>query len=260
MTGRRLDLELVHRQLASSRNVAQRLVAEGKVLVNEHPARRPSSMVTPKDRIRVTEQERWVSRAALKLLGVLDEVDPDNSLFADGPVVLDAGASTGGFTQVCLQRGARLVHAFDVGHDQLDESLRRDPRVHQIDGFNLRGLTLDDLPAPVDLVVCDVSFISVRLLLGPLLSVLRPEGHALVMVKPQFEVGRGRLGPGGVVLDPVLQREAVEAVRADATALGWASTEPRPASITGASGNQEFFVLLGRSEGGIDPLLVISGR
>ncbi|MGA4507705.1 TlyA family RNA methyltransferase [Propionibacteriaceae bacterium G1746] len=242
----RLDVALVARALARSRTAGQRLIAGGRVRVNGETVRRASSPVDDADAIDVTLDHHWVSRAALKLVGVLDEIDPDNLLFADGPTVLDAGASTGGFTQVCLQRGARLVHAVDVGHDQLDPGLRADPRVHVVEGFNLRDLTPDDLPGPVDLVVCDVSFVSVRLLLAPLLSVLKADGDALVMVKPQFEVGRERLGNGGVVTDPRLQHEAVQVVRDDAAALGWGSSEPRPATLTGATGNQEFFVHLRR--------------
>lgn len=246
--GRRLDVELVARGLATSRNISQRLVAEDKVLLNGQPVRRTSTLVTDGDLLEVTQTQQWVSRAALKLIGILDEIDPDNALFADGPVVLDAGASTGGFTQVCLHRGARRVHAIDVGHDQLEVSLRADPRVHAVDGFNLRELTPDDLPELVDLVVCDVSFISVRMLLAPLLSVLKPHGQALVMVKPQFEVGRKRLGAGGVVTNPDVHTEVVQLVRDDAAALGWTSSEPRPAAITGGAGNQEFFLLLQRAE------------
>ncbi|MGA4668186.1 TlyA family RNA methyltransferase [Propionibacteriaceae bacterium Y1923] len=244
---RRLDLELVARGLAPSRNIAQRLVAAGVVRVNGTPAIRSATPVDSDDLVEVAGRQRWVSRAGEKLAGILDELDPDNTWFADAPVVLDAGASTGGFTQVCLHRGAGLVHAIDVGHDQLDPGLRADPRVRVVEGFNLRHLTPDDLPGGVDLVVCDVSFISVRLLLEPLLSVLRPHGRALVMVKPQFEVGRERLGAGGVVSDPELQAEAVQAVREDAARLGWASSEPHPARITGSAGNQEFFLLLRRS-------------
>ena len=244
--GRRLDLELVARGLATSRNLAQGLVAENQVLLNGALATRSSTPVTPDDLLEVIRAEQWVSRAALKLIGILEDVDPDNRLFAEGPVVLDAGASTGGFTQVCLRRGASRVYAVDVGHDQLDSGLRADPRVHAMDGFNLRELTADDLPELVDLVVCDVSFISMRLLLAPVLSVLKPQGRALIMVKPQFEVGRSRLGAGGVVTDVGVQAEVVQTVREDAAALGWTSTEPTPAAITGSAGNQEFFLVLQR--------------
>lgn len=246
--GRRLDLELVARGLATSRNIAQRLVADQQVLLNGEPVTRTSTPVGPDDLLEVIVAQQWVSRAALKLIGILDEIDPENTLFADAPVVLDAGASTGGFTQVCLHRGAGRVHAIDVGHDQLDAGLRADPRVHALDGFNLRALTPADLPELVDLVVCDVSFISVRMLLGPVLSVLKPAGRALVMVKPQFEVGRSRLGAGGVVTDPAVRDEVVQDVRDDAAALGWASSEPRPAAITGSAGNQEFFLVLQRAD------------
>lgn len=244
----RLDLALVERGLASSRTRAQRLLRDGLVRLNGHLTTRGSQPVSASDLVVVDlgEEHRWVSRAALKLDRALDELDPDGRLFAGSPVVLDAGASTGGFTQVCLERGARLVHAVDVGHDQLHPDLRADPRVHVVEGFNLRDLTPESLPGPVDLVVCDVSFISVRLLLGPLFSVLAPHGRALVMVKPQFEVGREALGSGGLVTDPALQEGSVQQVIADARQLGWQATEPRPAAIPGTHGNQEFFVLFGR--------------
>lgn len=252
--GRRLDQALVDRGLARSRSRASDLVAEGHVRLNGAVARKAATPVGPQDVLEVIAAPAWVSRAALKLVGALDEVDPGGALFAAGPVVLDAGASTGGFTQVCLARGASLVHAIDVGHDQLDPALRADPRVRVVEGFNLRDLTPEHLPGAVDLVVCDVSFISLRLLLGPLLSVLRPEGVALLMVKPQFEVGRDRLGPGGVVADPDLRREAVDAVLSEARALGWMALARRPAVITGAHGNQEYFVLLARRDGSSDPV------
>ena len=241
----RLDVALVQRGLARSRTAAQVMVAEGEVRLNGRTVVKPATQVLPADDLAVTPVHRWVSRGAQKLLGALDELDPDGQLVS-GAVVLDAGACTGGFTQVCLERGARRVHAVDVGHDQLAPSLRSDPRVVVTEGFNLRHLTPQTLPEPIDLVVCDVSFISLRLLLGPLLSALGPQGHALLMVKPQFEVGRERLGAGGVVSDPQLQAQAVQQVIDDAAELGWSSTQPRPARLPGAHGNQEFFILLSR--------------
>ncbi len=237
----RLDLALVERGIARSRNHAAQLIADGRVTVNTRPAAKQSQPVAPTDEISA-EVERWVSRAAHKLLGALD----DTGLQIPGRV-LDAGASTGGFTQVLLERGARCVHAVDVGHDQLVPELREDPRVVVHEGLNLRDLTLDHLGGePVDLVVGDVSFISLRLLLPRLLGVLNPHGEALLLVKPQFEVGRERLGSGGVVRDAALRREAVDAVCADAVELGWLERWRGESRLPGSAGNVEFFVRLTR--------------
>lgn len=230
----RLDLALVERGLARSRNQAATLIAEGRVRVNGAPARKASFAVGEDDSI-TAESEPWVSRAAHKLIGALDD--------SGTPVparVLDAGASTGGFTQVCLARGAELVFAVDVGHDQLAPELRADPRVVVHEGLNLRDLTLDDLDGePVDLVVGDVSFISLTLLLEPLFAVCR--GEALLLVKPQFEVGRVK---DGVVTDERARRGAVEKVVEQAEALGWRCTWQGESKLPGASGNVEVFVRL----------------
>ncbi len=239
----RLDVELVRRGLVPSRTRAAVWARAGQVLVNGAPETRPSALVSPSDRLEVRHADPWVSRAAHKLLGALDGLGWDTV----PPRVLDAGASTGGFTQVLLTRGALDVYAVDVGHDQLDPTVRHDPRVHVREGLNLRGLTLADLDdEPVDLVVADVSFISLRMLLEPLLGVLRGDGIALIMVKPQFEVGRQRLGHGGVVRDEALRREVVDAVVADAARLGWAERWRAPSVLPGPSGNVEFFVELAR--------------
>ncbi|MEO7588633.1 MAG: TlyA family RNA methyltransferase [Arachnia sp.] len=232
-------MALVARGLARSRTHAATLVREGKVSVDGLVVTKPSLPVTAGSAIHA-DTDRWVSRAAHKLLGALDD-----SGTLVGPRVLDAGASTGGFTQVCLERGAVRVFAVDVGHDQLVPELRDDPRVVVREGLNLRHLVLDDLDGqPVDLVVGDVSFISLTLVLGPLLSVLRPGGCALLLVKPQFEVGRELLGAGGVVRDPALQRAAVDTVVDTASALGWRCDWRAESALPGTAGNVEFFVRL----------------
>ncbi|RRD49278.1 TlyA family RNA methyltransferase [Arachnia propionica] len=237
----RLDKALQTRGLVRSRTRAAALIAEGLVQVDGVVATRPSQQVGPDTVIEATV-EPWVSRAAHKLLGALD----DSGTVVRGRV-LDAGASTGGFTQVALARGAQLVHAVDVGHDQLAPELRDDPRVRVHEGLNLRDLTLEDLDGErMDLVVGDVSFISLRLLLPSLLSVLRPDGEALLLVKPQFEVGRGRLGAGGVVHDPELRRRAVDDVIAVAASLGWDCVWQGTSRLPGAEGNVEFFIRLVR--------------
>lgn len=239
----RLDVALVDRGLASSRTRAQRLVTAGAVLVDGTVALRVADLVTSQHQLAVVESDPWVSRAAHKLLGALDDLAvcvPERAL--------DAGASTGGFTQVLLSRGAHTVHAVDVGHGQLHQSLRGDPRVVQHEGLNLRDLTLDHLGGqPVDLVVADVSFISLTLLLAPLLGVLTPDGQALLMVKPQFEVGRERLGAGGVVRDRADHQRAVTGVVAAAAELDWTERARAVSQLPGPSGNVEFFVLLRRA-------------
>ncbi|WP_203566687.1 TlyA family RNA methyltransferase [Aestuariimicrobium ganziense] len=234
----RLDLALVRLGLARSRSAAQGLVREGRVRVNGTTTTRSSHQVNQTDRVDA-DVDPWVSRAAHKLIGALDD------LHVDVPATcLDAGASTGGFTQVLLSRGATLVHAFDVGHAQLAPVLRDDPRVRSREGFNLRELGLADLgDTTVDLVVADLSFISLTLVVEPLLSVLDPNGTALLMVKPQFEVGREALGAGGVVDDPVLRRQAIEQVVMAVEAQGWRVVDQAPSRLPGPSGNLEHFLL-----------------
>ena len=237
----RLDTELVRRGLVRSRTAAQAAIARGDVLVNGSAAAKPAQSVGIDDAVALRGTDPWVSRAAHKLLGALDD-----SATRVPPRVLDAGASTGGFTQVCLAGGALRVYAVDVGHGQLARELRVDPRVVVWERTNLRELTLrhvDD--EPVGLVVADVSFISLRLLLRPLLDVLDPGGEALLLVKPQFEVGRTGLDSHGVVRDERLRAASVEAVIAEAAALGRPAVWTGPSRLPGENGNLEFFVKLG---------------
>ncbi len=242
---RRLDLELAARGLARSRSQARELVRSGRVLVDGRVVDKPSEPVTGAQNVSLEEEDPWVSRAAHKLVGALDAL----AWTELGARALDAGASTGGFTQVLLSRGVERMYSVDVGHDQLAPRLRADPRVVVREGLNLRRLTLDDLEGrPVDLVVADVSFISLTLLLEPLFAVVAPRGRALLMVKPQFEVGRDRLGPGGVVRDENLRLRAVDAVVAAASALGWTSTWRGTSPLPGPAGNIEYFVAFERAE------------
>ncbi len=235
----RLDRALVARGLARSRTQATRLVAEGRVRVAGTVARKPAMNVNAVTEISA-DPEKWVSRAAHKLLGAVEE----SGTLLHGRV-LDAGASTGGFTQVALEHGAEVVYAVDVGHHQLAEPIRSESRVRVREGLNLRDLTLADLDGqPVDVVIGDVSFISLKLLLPSLLGVLHPRGVALLLVKPQFEVGRERLGAGGVVREPRLREETVEAVVEAADVLGWGCDWRGPSRLPGAGGNQEFFIRL----------------
>ena len=235
----RLDVALVERGLARSRAQAADLIARGLVSVDGVPARKASRKVGDAELVE-SAGDHYVSRAAHKLLGALD----DSGTPVSGRA-LDAGASTGGFTQVLLERGASQVHAVDVGHGQLDAALASDPRVVVREGLNLRELTLDDVGGtPVDIVVADVSFISLTLLLRPLTSVLAHDGMALLLVKPQFEVGRSALDSRGVVADPRLALRAVDQVLDAAAALGWRCAWRGPTKLTGERGNQEYFVKL----------------
>jgi 23S rRNA (cytidine1920-2'-O)/16S rRNA (cytidine1409-2'-O)-methyltransferase len=247
----RLDAELVRRGLARSREHAAALIADGRVTVGGTTAHKPATAVETAAAVVVTPEpdgtvDDWASRGAHKLLGALD---------AFGDVVvqdrrcLDAGASTGGFTDVLLRRGAREVVAADVGYGQLVWSLRTDDRVTVLDRTNVRTLTPDEIGGPVDLVVADLSFISLRLVLDALASCLTPDGELLPMVKPQFEVGKDRLGHGGVVRDPELRAEAVDTVVAAARERGLALVDVTASPLPGPSGNVEYFLRLRQGTG-----------
>ncbi|QPR40799.1 TlyA family RNA methyltransferase [Brevibacterium casei] len=238
--GTRLDRALVDRGLLPSRSRAAREIAAGRVSVNGTPATKPSTEVADTDEITVSDPDPWVARSAHKLLGALDDFGIDR---LDGLTALDAGASTGGFTQVLLSRGVDEVWAVDVGHDQLAATLRDDPRVHVREGLNLRDLADSDVPAHrVDLVVADVSFISLRLLVAPLLGVVRPSGELLLMVKPQFELARSVLDKHGVVTRPADRRRAVESVLEAITHNGARVSDIAASSLPGPSGNREYFL------------------
>lgn len=236
---RRLDVALAAAGLARSRSHARELIRAGYVTVGGQVERRPAAPVTGVEHLQVAGDAMadLVSRAGGKLRGALADLEvPVPARCAD------IGSSTGGFTQVLLSEGAERVFAVDVGTDQLHPDLRADPRVSVREQTNARTLTVADLDGqPVDLVVADVSFISLTLLLEPILGILTDSGAALLMVKPQFEVGRQRVGPGGVVRDPELQREAVAQVQQHAEALGWSCRQVAPSRVPGPAGNLEFF-------------------
>lgn len=239
MARERLDAALVARGLARSRGQASDLIAAGRVLVNGRPARKASAPVNEADAI-TAEADPWVSRAAHKLIGALDASATD----VTGVRALDAGASTGGFTQVLLARGAAHVTAVDVGHGQLVDPVASDPRVTSHEGLNLRDLTPAHVAGPVDLVVADVSFISLTLLVGPLRQVARDGAEALFMVKPQFELGRAALDSRGVIADPARTGEAADLVAAAATEAGWHEVWRGMSRLPGESGNREVFLKL----------------
>jgi 23S rRNA (cytidine1920-2'-O)/16S rRNA (cytidine1409-2'-O)-methyltransferase len=236
----RLDQLLVTRGLAQSRTQAQALILAGRVAVEGASAAKAGTPVAEDAAITLKEAPRFVSRGGEKLAAALDHflVSPA------GKVALDAGASTGGFTQVLLSRGAVKVYAVDVGYGQLDQTLRRDPRVISLERRNLRLLPPEAVPEPIDLITLDLSFISLTLVLPRLRDFLRPGGEVLAMVKPQFEVGKGKVGKGGVVRDPQLQQEAVAKVAAAAAALEFQVSPAFPSPLKGPKGNQEYFLYL----------------
>ena len=234
----RLDKLLVDRGLAASRDRAQALIMRGDVLVNGHPQTKAGAQIDPTAEIVLRgEDHPYVSRGALKLVKGLDTfgLDPTNA------IALDIGASTGGFTDVLLRRGAQRVYAIDVGYGQLAWSIRQDPRVVVLERENVRNLDLSLVPDACDLAVIDVSFISLTLVLPRVAELLRPPtGKPIVaLVKPQFEVGRDLVGRGGVVRDEAVRRSAVDKVRAWATANGFTAGEDVESPITGPAGNVE---------------------
>jgi 23S rRNA (cytidine1920-2'-O)/16S rRNA (cytidine1409-2'-O)-methyltransferase len=237
---RRLDAELVRRGLAPSRRDAVELIGAGRVLVGGAPADKPARLVGPGEPVHVQgERPRFVSRGGEKLDAAIEHFQ----VAVAGRRVLDAGASTGGFTDCVLQRGAAHVVALDVGHGQLHERIRAEPRVHTLERFNVRKLVAADIGGPVDLVVGDLSFISLTVVLPALLGAARPGADLVLLVKPQFEAGRAEVSKGkGVVTDPAIH----ERVRATidqtlrnlgADVLGWMESP-----VQGADGNKEFLV------------------
>lgn len=246
----RLDSELVRRGAARSRRHAAELIASGRVLVDGAVARRSATAVHDGQRVEIEASQaaepEYASRAAHKLLGALDAW-ADDGLLVEGRVCLDAGASTGGFTDVLLRRGAARVVAVDVGHDQIVQALREDPRVEVREGVNVRHLAAGDVEPAPQLVVADLSFISLTLVLPALVAVARPDADLVVMVKPQFEVGRERLGSGGVVRSPALRVEAVLSVARAAVGLGLVVAGVARSPLPGPSGNVEYFLWLRRA-------------
>lgn len=236
----RLDVWLSEHGLAESREKAQALVMAGRVRVDGQPATKPGTRVREGSEVRVDRGPQHVGRGALKLEGALDALGVD----PEGRVAVDVGASTGGFTETLLARGAARVYAVDVGRGLLHEKLRRDARVVVRDRTNARRLSSEDVPEACDLAVMDVSFISARLILGALATVLRPGADAVVLVKPQFEVGRSQVGRGGVVKEPGLQEQALRDVAVAAQGLGFGVRGACASPVTGAEGNREFFVHL----------------
>jgi 23S rRNA (cytidine1920-2'-O)/16S rRNA (cytidine1409-2'-O)-methyltransferase len=239
----RIDVLLVQRGLAPTRAKAQALVLAGQVIADDARVDKPGTQVSVTAELRLKgEVLPYVSRGGLKLAGALDHFQ----LSVEGATCADIGASTGGFTDCLLQRGARFVHAIDVGYGQLHEKLRTDPRVRSRERVNARYLTEEDLPEPVDLMVIDVSFISLHQVLPALVPFLRPAGVVVMLVKPQFEVGRERVGKGGVVRDPQARADAIAGVQAVAVQLGLHVRGVIDSPIPGPAGNLEALMVAER--------------
>ncbi len=239
----RLDLALVARGLAHSRSEAHAAITAGLVEVNGAPAHKPALLVGDADAIVARPLHPWVGRGGVKLAAALDafKIDPA------GLVCLDIGASTGGFTQVLRTRGARLVYAVDVGRGQMHPSVADDPCVVVREGLDARALTRSDIPEPVDIITADVSFISLAKALPAALACAAPAAKLVALVKPQFELGPGAVGKGGVVRDGALAESAVERVAEALARVGWRVRARMASPIAGGSGNREFLVLAARS-------------
>jgi 23S rRNA (cytidine1920-2'-O)/16S rRNA (cytidine1409-2'-O)-methyltransferase len=233
----RLDQVLVDRSLAESREKAKALILAGQVLVDGQKSDKPGHTIPADTKVELVEKLPYVSRGGYKLAGALDHFKIDVTRF----VCLDVGSSTGGFTDCLLQRGAERVVALDVGRGQLDWRLRNDPRVEVREGVNARYLARSDFDTKFDLAVCDVSFISATLIIPKIAELLVPQGRMIILVKPQFEVGRGQVGKGGIVRDPSLHQAACERVTSVVKALG-CETGIVESPIQGAEGNREFLL------------------
>jgi 23S rRNA (cytidine1920-2'-O)/16S rRNA (cytidine1409-2'-O)-methyltransferase len=234
---RRLDLILVERGLVDSREKGQALILAGQVLVDGQRVDKPGHAVAPDSKIELAEQPRYVGRGGLKLEAALDHF----GIQVQGKVCLDIGSSTGGFTDCLLQRGAARVYAIDVGTGQLDWKLRNDPRVIVHEQLNARYLSRKEVPEPVDLAVCDVSFISITMILPVLPNLLAKSAEMVILVKPQFELERHQVGKGGIIRDPAMHQQACRRVEDAVKQLGL-QTEIIPSPVLGAEGNQEFLL------------------
>ncbi len=238
---KRIDLILVQKQLVPSRQRARSLIMAGKVLVNNMPVEKSGTLVSETDRISLRGKDiPFVSRGGLKLEGALDafQIDPA------GWVCLDVGASTGGFTDCLLQRGATSVYSVDVGYGQLSWKLRKDTRVTPIERTNVRHMSNDRLPCPVDLITIDVSFISLKVVVPKALTFMKEEGTIIALIKPQFEVGKKNVGKGGVVRDPKLHASVIKELTDFFDHIRLQAKSVIPSSLIGPKGNKEFFMFL----------------
>ena len=248
MKRERIDKLMVERGLAESRTKAQAIVMAGAVLANEQRISKPSDLIPTDAEIRVKGADdpasRYVGRGGLKLEAALRDFDVD----VQDRICLDVGASTGGFTDCLLQHGARRVIAVDVGHNQIDWRLRTDPRVEVREGVNARYLQAEDFDTQFELIVMDVSFISATKVLPALVPLLKDDGRLITLIKPQFEVGRGEVGKGGIVREPEKRARVVEEVNSAAAQLGLLARKVIESPLQGADGNVEFLALYEKSQ------------
>jgi 23S rRNA (cytidine1920-2'-O)/16S rRNA (cytidine1409-2'-O)-methyltransferase len=246
---KRIDLLLVERELAPSRQKAQAMILAGDVLADDQKIDKPGHLVPEEARLRILGERRFVSRSGAKLEAALSHF----GISVEDRICADLGASTGGFTDCLLRQEARAVHAFDVGRGQLAWSLQSDRRVVIHDQYNVRFISATDLPPGISLITADLSFISLTLILGPLRDALLAAPHdapgrmaidLVLLVKPQFEVGKGDVGKGGIVRDPGKRLRALESVENCARSLGFKVVGSMPSPVAGAKGNQEFLLYL----------------
>jgi 23S rRNA (cytidine1920-2'-O)/16S rRNA (cytidine1409-2'-O)-methyltransferase len=238
---KRLDTLLVEKGIAPSRQKARALVMAGQVFVDGQLVNKPGSAVSPAAEVSAKSVPHpFVSRGGVKLAGALEHYRLD----VTGKICIDVGASTGGFTDCLLRSGAGRVYAVDVGYGQLAWQLRQDSRVRVIERTNIRYLPAESIPEPVALATIDVSFISLKLVVPAVLKFLQPAAEILALIKPQFEVGRGQVGKGGVVRDPALHRQVLESLTGRFGHLGLHADAPVPSPIRGPKGNIEYFILL----------------
>ncbi|MBE7637938.1 TlyA family rRNA (cytidine-2'-O)-methyltransferase [Sneathiella sp. P13V-1] len=240
MVSQRLDMALVSQGLAPTRARAQSLIQEGLVEIDGEPARKPSQKVSDSALLTLSSDEKqWVGRGALKLIKALDHfhIDPK------GKVAADIGASTGGFCEVLLERDVQKIYAVDVGHDQLHPTIMSDPRVINMEGVNAKTLSADVIPEPLDLIVSDVSFISLEKALPAALSLCKSGAYLAALIKPQFEVGRENIAKGGIVKNPEIAAAAAKRIEDWINGLeGWSSLGVTPSPIKGGDGNTEFLI------------------
>ena len=236
----RIDIELVQRSLAKSRTLAQSLIKDGMVYVNGSRVQKPSFEVTAADEITVKgDLPKYVGRGGIKLEKAITDFD----ITLHGLTCIDAGASTGGFTDCMLQNGAKLVYAVDVGSSQLDEKLRNDKRVISLENLDIRNAA-EKIPEKADFITADLSFISLKLVLPDIKKLLKPKGSAVALIKPQFEVGKSGLGKHGVVKDEALRNQAVAEIKSFAADLGFTVNGVITSPITGGEGNTEYLIYL----------------
>jgi 23S rRNA (cytidine1920-2'-O)/16S rRNA (cytidine1409-2'-O)-methyltransferase len=236
----RLDLLLVQRELVSSREEGRRRILAAEVLVNEQPLTKASALVDQTAEVRLKAISPYVSRGGLKLEKALRQFQID----VKDRVALDVGASTGGFTHCLISHGAARVYSVDCGYGQLDWKLRNDPRVVVLERRNIRYLEASDLPSLADLATIDVSFISLRLVLPKVKTLLSPAGEIIALIKPQFEVGRGKVGKGGVVRSDAEHVRVIDEIKQSATGLGFTTRDLTESPLLGAKGNKEFLIYL----------------